>query len=77
MPAELTDYERIAIIVPRTMKRKLIRIAEETDQSLTRLLKTEIKNYLANYKEKKDDGRKAKAKSGNNDVGATTSRTRN
>lgn len=50
MPAEPTSYERVNVIIPRTLKRELVRHAKETDSSLTRIMKIAIKDYLTNQK---------------------------
>lgn len=55
MPAEPTQYERVNVIVPRQLKRELIRHAKENDSSLTRIMRIALKDYLTNY-DKKEGG---------------------
>lgn len=55
MPAELTNYERVNVIITRQLKRELVRHAKETDSSLTRILKIAIKDYLIKLKKLEDE----------------------
>ena len=50
MPAEATQYERVNVIIPRSLKRELVKHAKETDSSLTRIMKLAIKDYLTTQK---------------------------
>lgn len=50
MPAEPTQYERVNVIISRSLKRELVRHAKETDSSLTRIMKIAIKDYLTKQK---------------------------
>lgn len=54
MAAEPTQYERVNVIIPRSLKRELVKLAKDTDSSLTRIMKIAIKDYLT--KEKKSGG---------------------
>jgi predicted transcriptional regulator len=59
MPAEATQYERVNVIIPRSLKRELVKHAKETDSSLTRIMKLAIKDYLTTQKKSGvDDGRR-------------------
>lgn len=50
MPAEPTQYERVNVIIPRALKRELVKHAKDTDSSLTRIMKIAIKDYLTSQK---------------------------
>jgi hypothetical protein len=49
MPAEPTQYERVNVIVPRTLKRELVKVAKESDSSLTRIMRVALKDYLVKF----------------------------
>lgn len=54
MASEPTSYERVNVIVPRSLKRELIKAAKESDSSLTRIMRIALKDYLTKfYGEKK------------------------
>lgn len=50
MPAAPTQYERVNVIIPRSLKRELVKLAKDTDSSLTRIMKIAIKDYLTSQK---------------------------
>ena len=58
MAVEPTNYERVAVILTRQLKRELVKHAKETDSSLTRILKIAIKDYLTKTKKETADGRR-------------------
>jgi hypothetical protein len=55
MPAEPTPYERVNVIISRSLKRELIRHAKENESSLTRIMRIALKDYLTNHD--KGDGK--------------------
>jgi hypothetical protein len=54
MAVEPTNYERVAVILTRQLKRELVKHAKETDSSLTRILKIAIKDYLTKLKKSEE-----------------------
>jgi hypothetical protein len=65
MPAEPTDYERVNVIVPRELKRELIRHAENNESSLTRIMRIALRDYLTNHdksQEKKSCQKKTRSR---------------
>jgi hypothetical protein len=47
MPAEPTSYERVNVIIPRALKRELVRYAKENESSLTRIMRLALREYIA------------------------------
>jgi hypothetical protein len=53
MPGEPTLYERVNVIVPRALKRELIRQAKEDKTSLTHIMRNALDMYLNQPKKKR------------------------
>lgn len=53
MPAEPTNYERVNVIVPRSMKRELVRQAKEDKTSLTHIMRNALDMWLNQPKKKR------------------------
>jgi hypothetical protein len=53
MPAEPTLYERVNVIVPRAMKRELVRQAKEDKTSLTHIMRNALDMWLNQPKKKR------------------------
>jgi hypothetical protein len=47
MPAEPTSYERVNVIIPRSLKRELIKYAKENESSMTRIMRLALREYIA------------------------------
>jgi hypothetical protein len=59
MPAEPTSYERVNVIIPRSLKRELIKYAKENESSMTRIMRLALREYIAKTTTKgKSDVRK-------------------
>ena len=58
MPAEPTPYERVNVIIPRSLKRELIKYAKENESSLTRIMRLALREYIAKTTKGKADVRK-------------------
>ena len=52
MPAEPTSYERVNVIIPRQLKRELVKYAKENESSLTRIMRMALREYMAKTTEK-------------------------
>lgn len=52
MPAEATNYERVNVIIPRQLKRELVKYAKENESSLTRIMRMALREYMAKDKGK-------------------------
>jgi len=58
MPAEPTSYERVNVIIPRALKRELVRYAKENESSLTRIMRLALREYMGKIGKGKNDVRK-------------------
>jgi hypothetical protein len=58
MPAEPTSYERVNVIIPRALKRELVRYAKENESSLTRIMRLALREYMGKIGKGKSDVRK-------------------
>lgn len=52
MPAEATSYERVNVIIPRQLKRELVKYAKQNESSLTRIMRMALREYMAKDKGK-------------------------
>lgn len=58
MPAEPTSYERVNVIIPRALKRELIKYAKENESSMTRIMRLALREYIGKTTKGKSDVRK-------------------